>query len=63
VWGAHNLAQVLDRSGRPEEALALYEDLLQRRTRLHGADHPETLQTQGALAELRGRMRAGNARR
>lgn len=52
----HARAFALSRSGRPEEALATYEAVAHGRTRLLGADHPDTLAARQEAAYELGRL-------
>ena len=48
----NNLANVLGRQGKHEEAMALYERVLAGQERALGADHPDTLRAVDNLAIL-----------
>ncbi|MFJ9642008.1 protein kinase domain-containing protein [Streptomyces sp. NPDC004244] len=52
----HARAFALSRAGRPEEALATYEAVAHGRTRLLGADHPDTLAARQEAAYELGRL-------
>ncbi|MEU7555553.1 tetratricopeptide repeat protein [Streptomyces sp. NPDC044571] len=49
-----NLATHLGEAGDTAAAVRGFEDLVERRTRIHGADHPHTLVSRGNLARWRG---------
>ncbi|MFI5670659.1 tetratricopeptide repeat protein [Streptomyces sp. NPDC051704] len=52
----HTRAFALSRAGRPEEALAVYEAVVEGRTRALGADHPDTLAARQEAAYELGRL-------
>ncbi|WP_030157791.1 protein kinase domain-containing protein [Streptomyces sp. NRRL S-244] len=52
----HTRAFALSRAGRPEEALAVYEAVVEGRTRVLGADHPDTLAARQEAAYELGRL-------
>jgi hypothetical protein len=48
----HGLAEVIAEQDRHEEAERLHRDVLADRQRLLGRDHPDTMNSQNALAKL-----------
>ncbi|WP_407672396.1 tetratricopeptide repeat protein [Parafrankia discariae] len=48
---AHNLARDAHALGKRDEARVLWSDTLERRRRVLGAHHPETLRTERKLHE------------
>ncbi|MFG2874366.1 tetratricopeptide repeat protein [Streptomyces sp. NPDC048337] len=56
LTAGHTRAFALSRSGRPEEALAVYEAVAEGRTRVLGPDHPDTLAARQEAAYELGRL-------